>query len=89
MQTVRFLKKRQQPFDVIRLFQKAFGVPLAVGHREEVASVHVDRPRQTTDRVDDGVDDVGPERQRLALAERPGRPTSRGYVVTDTSVDPR
>jgi hypothetical protein len=72
MQTVRFLKERQQPVHIIRFFHKMFRIPLTVGHREEVPSVHVDRPRQATDRIDDGVDDVRPKRHRLALAKRFG-----------------
>jgi hypothetical protein len=49
-----------------------FRVALTVGNREEVASVHVDRPRQATDRIADGVNDFRPERHRLSLAERFG-----------------
>src|SRR5499425_538931 len=69
MEPVRLLEERQQSLDVVRLFQEAFGVPLTVCYREEIASIHVDRPRKTPDRIDDRVDDVGPERHSLALAE--------------------
>src|SRR5262249_49426092 len=69
MEPVRLLEERQQSLDVVRLLQEAFRVPLTVCCREEVASIHVDRPRKTPNRIDDGVDDVGPERHSLALAE--------------------
>jgi hypothetical protein len=69
MEPVRLLEERQQSLDVVRLFQEAFRVPLTVCCREEVAPIYVDRPRETPDRIDDGVDDVGPERHSLALAE--------------------
>src|SRR5262245_33030264 len=69
MQAVRFLKERQQPFDVIRLFQKVLRVPLTVRGREKVASIDVNRPCQPADRIDDGMDDVGAEWHRLPLAE--------------------
>ena len=81
MQTIRLLEERQQPLDVIGLFQKAFGIPLTVCCREEVAAIHVNRAGQPTDGIDDGVDDVGAERHRLPLTERFGSsgldPTSR------------
>src|SRR5262245_28241977 len=45
MPAIRFLEERQQPFDVIGLFQKVFRVPLTVCCREEVAAIHVNRSR--------------------------------------------
>src|SRR5262249_58209773 len=69
MQAIRLLEERQQPLDVIGLFQKAFRVPLTVCCREEVASIHVSCARQPTDGIDDGVDDVGTKRHRLPLTE--------------------
>src|SRR5262249_5570193 len=69
LQTIRLLEERQQSLDVVGFFQEAFGIPLTVGYREEVAAIHVDGARQPTDRIDDGVDDVGAEWHRLPLAE--------------------
>ena len=43
MQTIRVLEERQQPLDVIGLFQQAFRIPLTVCCREEVAAIHVNR----------------------------------------------
>src|SRR5262245_18694913 len=40
--------------------------------REEVASIHVNRACQPTDRIDDGVDDVGTERHCLPLTDCSG-----------------
>src|SRR5262245_47746834 len=69
MPAIRLVEERQQPLDVIGLFQEAFRIPLTVCCREEVAAIHVNRARQPTDGIDDGVDDVGTKRHRLPLTE--------------------
>src|SRR5262245_58285605 len=72
MEAVRLLEQGHQSIDVVGLFDKTLRIPLAVGHREEVTAINMDRSGEATNRIDDGVDDVRSEGHRLALAKRLG-----------------
>src|SRR5712692_3632858 len=69
VQPIRFLKESKGLLDVVGLFDEALGVPLAARDSEEVAPIHVNRAGQAPDRIDHRVNDVTPERHRVAVAQ--------------------
>src|SRR5215472_2278490 len=50
--TIRLLEQRHQPRHVVWLFEKTFRIPLTVGYREEVTSIHVNGSGQTMHGID-------------------------------------
>src|SRR5262245_17499832 len=66
--TVGFVEILKCPCRIVRMLGQGLGVPLAARAGEEVAAVDMDRAGQTRDRVGDRVDDLAPQRHRIALA---------------------
>ena len=55
---------------VVAAFDQRLRIPFAALGAEEVAAVDVERAGEARDRVGDRMDDVLPERYRVALAQR-------------------
>jgi len=63
---------------IVGPFHEVFGVPFAARYREEVTPIHVDGAGQALDRINDGMDDLRPERHRLPFTECSCSSSSQG-----------